>query len=559
MPFEPRTKSTIYDDIKNNITDEVVQATNFGTGTFNDEFLDAYAQQVREAEIKAFVAELASFADLAGKEITQSDLDRLNVTTVSPAEVNEYVTESQLDELGKLVGETRFEGKRATGQVEFTTTSDSVDIPEGYPVGTEPDANGDFFEFQVDADGDGAISGSATVSPNTGQTTVTVDVIASDVGTDYNVGSDAITYMPSPNAGIEAVTNPSATSGGENRQSNASLRREIKDAVFENSGGGTADGIEGYIERNTDVDVDVGTDEFYSKQPPFVDVVVDGGTASNIKTLISESRPVGIEHNLVRPTDVAIGVTTDVLGVDVNTTDVVDQIEDFLIAIEVGGRFSRSGLVRSIVNADPDVESAPAVTTFYSTVTDEIKTYKNGTSKYELDWGPIGEVTNEAIVYRSGTTVYNLSYDKVNASDVSVEAIVGGERVDLSGSGTDYTVVDDDGDGNDDSIDLTGNTSPDDRTVLLVDYTHNMGGVTDITDDSGDTYSKGTDFAVIDDDNDGLDDTIDWSIGGSTPDDNERFEVEYNPRRSFRDDVVFTPREKGSPRTSAIGVENYSL
>lgn len=49
-----------------------------------------------------------------------------------------------------------------------------------------------------------------------------------------------------------------------------------------------------------------------------------------------------------------------------------------------------------------------------------------------------------------------------------------------------------------------------------------------IEDASGDTYTRGTDFDVIDDDGDEDLDSIDWSIGGSSPDDAEDFDVDYS-------------------------------
>lgn len=50
-----------------------------------------------------------------------------------------------------------------------------------------------------------------------------------------------------------------------------------------------------------------------------------------------------------------------------------------------------------------------------------------------------------------------------------------------------------------------------------------------VVDDSGDTYARGTDYAVIDNDGDGKLDTLDWSVGGASPDDGETFTVDYTP------------------------------
>lgn len=60
-----------------------------------------------------------------------------------------------------------------------------------------------------------------------------------------------------------------------------------------------------------------------------------------------------------------------------------------------------------------------------------------------------------------------------------------------------------------------------------------------IEDSSGDTYERGTDFAVIDDDSDDSLDSIDWSIGGSSPDDAEDFFVTYDYATTFAADETY--------------------
>lgn len=62
-----------------------------------------------------------------------------------------------------------------------------------------------------------------------------------------------------------------------------------------------------------------------------------------------------------------------------------------------------------------------------------------------------------------------------------------------------------------------------------------------IEDASGDTYERGTDFEVVDDSGDGDLDSIDWSVGGSTPDDAEDFDVDYSyqTNSTFNKDETF--------------------
>jgi hypothetical protein len=51
-----------------------------------------------------------------------------------------------------------------------------------------------------------------------------------------------------------------------------------------------------------------------------------------------------------------------------------------------------------------------------------------------------------------------------------------------------------------------------------------------IEDASGDTYTEGTDYSLIDDTGNGFKQSIDWSIGGSSPDDNEVFTATYDQK-----------------------------
>lgn len=64
-----------------------------------------------------------------------------------------------------------------------------------------------------------------------------------------------------------------------------------------------------------------------------------------------------------------------------------------------------------------------------------------------------------------------------------------------------------------------------------------------IEDASGNTYERGTDFEVIDDDGDDELDSIDWSIGGSSPDDAEDFFVDYSYASVFNSDETY-PNEQ---------------
>lgn len=561
MVLNPRSASTVYDDLKAKLTSKVAGLTNFAPGGFNDNWIDAYSQQVHEAEVKSQAAELSGWVDWAGNtNLTQDDLDRLGITGAEPSELNEYMDSEHLDELAKIVGVSRDPGARSSGKVTFTVSTDSVTIPEGFEVGTEPDNDGNFRSFYVDADGDGEIdeTSSATISPGASQTTVEGDIIAGDVGDEYNVGTNAITFIPNIKPGIESVVNDSETTGGTDEQKDKEYRKEIKNAVFSTSEGGTKLGIEGYIEDNATSDVDVDIKEFTDNSPPYVDVIVDGGSDDEITALIDESRPVGIRHDLVRPSSMNFGVRTELVGTDIDTTFVSEQIQDYLTDLGVGNAFSRSQLTLRIMQADNAIETMASLSVTMTTVSNELHTFVAGTNTYELNEGPIGTVTDESHRYRTGVTDYELLFDDVTAGSVRVEAMLKDERTELTqGSTEDYTVEDVDGDGLLDTVRLTENTTPDEGSTLLISYNHASGSVTNIVDESGTTYIKGTDYTVVDTDADGLLDTIDWSIGGSSPADQARFFVDYAVKRSIVSDLGITEYEKVSPDTNTISVVTY--
>lgn len=74
--------------------------------------------------------------------------------------------------------------------------------------------------------------------------------------------------------------------------------------------------------------------------------------------------------------------------------------------------------------------------------------------------------------------------------------------------------------------------------------------VTNVEDASGDAYVNGTDYDETDNSGDGKQDAIDWSVGGSTPDDAEDFDVDYE----VPDDITVGGREKVEPGTVTVTV-----
>ena len=117
------------------------------------------------------------FGKNVNKYVLDNDREFKAVKQGMPDEINEIMDTQHLDELAKLVGESRFEGQKAKGKVTFQVSGDNVQIFEGVTIGTTPDANGEFLSFRVDADGDGEIDeeSDASVSPDPGESEVTVE------------------------------------------------------------------------------------------------------------------------------------------------------------------------------------------------------------------------------------------------------------------------------------------------------------------------------------------------------------------------------------------------
>jgi len=316
-------------------------------------------------------------------------------------------------------------------------------------------------------------------------------------------------------------------------------------AVFDTSGGGTARGVEGKVESDVSGVSDVSVDEFPNRSPPTVDVVVDGGSDGAVIEAINNARPVGIEHDLVRPERINTGVRVEVIGSNVDNSFVETQLRDTLTQLSIGDELSRSRLTQLILNADNNIRDIGSLTVALESVVGESQLFASGTNVYPLDVQALGDVTADKLLFRENVTDYELLYDDVTASSVTVQATVDGNTVELV-QGTDYSVVDSDGDGAPESIKfLSGGQSPDIQSTFTVSYTHNSASVADtITDESGQTFDRGVDYTVVDADNDGLVDAIDWSVGGTSPAAGDLFFVDYDAKKVIARDKQTTSREK---------------
>lgn len=459
MALDPQTTDEIYENLRDSLQGKIDGLTNFVPNSFNYVWTRAFADKQHEQEVAATAAQLAGWADYTGKQLTQEDLDRLDIDGASPEELNEYMEDEQLDEFAKAFGVRRDPGTQAVGEVEVTT-SESTTIPEGVEFGTEPESDtGEFLSFFT----------TESVSTS-GAETVTVSIQAAEVGTEYNVGANTITHLPNPPTGVESVTNPDATTGGSGVQSNESLREDIKNALVESSGGGTKDGVEAYIENETGA-IDVRVDEKFTGDTehgsyPHGDVIVLGGTDTNVEQAIFESRPSAVEHFLVRPVQYGVNVTATVTSDGtVDNTAVEEDVQNYFDNLLLGDDVFRDRIIQQILNADDNIEN---ITSLTIEINEELHLYDpdNSTGEapnypyYILDKGD--EMEQDTGITRVTATVGGTT-DTVLDEGTDYEEYDSTNN-DYSSPGLDSINFDVDGDN------AVDGTNPDDETEFAVTY-----------------------------------------------------------------------------------------
>jgi uncharacterized phage protein gp47/JayE len=359
MPITPPTQNDIYTDIRERVLESDADITNWSPQSPEKALTDeGFASLLAVLWHATLAAQLSGWIAYAGGPITADDLDDLGLAPESEGGsvdlelLNSMMRDEDLDAKAAQNSVTRDPGTLATGELEITTTSDAVIVDEGFRVttgGTEPLA----FETTEE------------VTPTAGSTTVTAPIEAVERGSGYNVGSDTITVMPSPPQGVRGVTNPIATTGGEDLETNAEFRQRAKQAIVQNSGGGTTGGIKGGLAAAFDgvTTDDVIVDEFGDASPVYADVIVDGGSSdAEVQAKINELRPTAITHNLVRPTQITIDVSADVTGSGVDASALESALTEYVGSLRIGEDVIRDSLIVTLMTDDPDVTGIESLT-----------------------------------------------------------------------------------------------------------------------------------------------------------------------------------------------------
>jgi len=480
--------------------------------------------------------------------------------------ISTYLASTQLILLKSIanlaanVGIERESPVNATGFVEFTIDDPSVKVPEGFEVGTDPAGGGERLIFKCDVTGTGTIDEDSdeTVSPEVGQDTLEVGVIADEAGREYNILRNEIGFMPNPIPGITDVTNPEPITGAEDGQSNEELRRDLQNAIFEQSAGSSVPGIEGYVSRFAESNVESVKVNEYLWQPnvedtPRGDVIVYGGEPTELRDLISEARPSGIEHQLVRPTVVDVDATVDVVGDGLDADAMQQTLFAYFDRFEIGDRYYTSEALNTITRSHTAAETIPALNTYVDDVVNDRYVYESGTTTYPLRFAWMGRVVKERH-YVHGGDEYQAHYSDIDDSwsGTTLSAVLDGDRIDLV-QGTDYTIIDSNSSGELDSIELTG-VEPDDGTVLRFTYQHDSWTFSSIiTDENGEEYFRGGDWDLDFSVPAGFPVGISWLNGGNSPDDGTVWSATYSPARLFRDDFYPTVKDTDDIYTPTAG------
>lgn len=437
MTDDPRTQDEIYQSIRDRLTSSIAGLTNFTERSFNYIFTQAYATQLREVELQALAAKLSGYIDYADGNLDEDDLSELGLddSIDDPAEINQYLTDENLDSLVAELGVTRQPGSVATGEVQFTTQSGVTTIPGGTTVTTELDSGGNSLQFETIEQVESA-NGVTVISD--------VPIQSVEPGNEYNLPEGEIVRVQSPPVGVTGVINTTATTGGTDVETNEQLRTRAKQAVAASSEGGTVSGIRSYIRQTVDgvVEGNVIIDEQTDSCPPVVDVIVDGGTNDEVIGAIEESRPTGIRHNLVRPEIITLGVETSLTGSPISSLSVTDAISDYITELGLGEDYFRNETVREILNADSDILNVEKLDTI------------------------IERVSNEKFVYDSGESRYLLSYTYDDTYGTITVEDSGGTSYE---EGVDFEVIDASGDGFAETLEWIGST-PNDEEEFAVSY-----------------------------------------------------------------------------------------
>jgi hypothetical protein len=329
---------------------------------------------------------------------------------------------------------------------------------------------------------------------------------------------------------VLGVTNQQSTSNGKGVQGNESFREDIKRSVARSSGGGTTAGVKGFIESNVNnvQSGDVIIEEFVNQKPPFVDVIVDGGSDQDAEEAINNARPAGVQHNLVRPEVQNLGIQVRVAGSDIDTAFVRTEITNYLLALGMSQNFYRDELISTAMEADEDIINI-----------DRLKAI-------------IASIVNRPIEFYSSQTEYSVGG---TYPEGGLGRTIDDKLDNVYQKGQDFEEADLTGDGNPDGVRWIGD-SPESKSDFeeglpyYVDYYSRerfeyVSGTSEyitqaspttntvVVDEDGNEYSSSS-YDFQDTDSTGVNDTLVWSDTSSLSD-GDVFFVKYGDAQSVNE------------------------
>ena len=572
MTLGPRERDDIFDRLEQRLTDPeqfpgtaLQRLTNFLDGSFNRAWIRAFSTGLREVEIRATAAQLSGWIDYAGGPVSQSDLDNLGIENVNPNQINRHLEDEDLDELVEIVGIQRRQGTRSLTTLRvFSRDNSAVTVPEGTPFGTDPDARGNFLRFVTteqrvipeDPDEDDDTEGEDLRG-----TFKEVEAEAVEVGERYNVPEGSISHMPDPPSGVDSVTNVTQAVGGEDREDNEDLRQRAKEEAVSSSDGGTLGGIATFLRELSNAG-EVRVEDFpdgnnadrVDVQYPHTDVVVAGGAGEegatdhisvqdlrpvdevrqNIQTARRESdellydvdeaielsRPSGIRHFLVRPDNISVGVNTVLVGDSINTSRVSDKITQQFSRAGIGDNIFQDRTIQTILNADEDIDFIDQISlvvqdeAFLPPSESEEFTFTDENDNYELavdseDLLVVDSLYSDSdLIGRDLWEVDGTTVSWVDEEEREEEiGLIDGDEVEIR-----YIKI------TDEQETTIFQENKDTYEIPLFDSISDT-----IEDEDGNTYTKDTDFEVVDV-------GIEWI--GDRPDDLTRFTVNYRRKNN---------------------------
>lgn len=304
-----------------------------------------------------------------------------------------------LSNTGKYIGIARKQASRSSGSIRITGDSDTS-IDSGFRITTE---SGIAFETLEDA-----IIGEVGY--------VDASIIAVNTGSIGNVAQNTITVIANPLLGVTSVTNPEATTGGQDEESDTQFRVRY-DTSTAISSGSTIDAIKANLLTLTGVeDVTITeneTDEEVNGIPAHsFETFVYGGNDEDVAQGIFDKKPGGIK---------AFGTTT----IDVEDTQGVLHTIGFTRPTSVDIYFKITKTVDSNYPINGDAQIKDAILGYMSEVKlgQDVILYKIISLVSNLNLSGLSDIIVELSLDGITYVSNNISIDTNSAAVTSLDKI----------------------------------------------------------------------------------------------------------------------------------------